>query len=103
MDALTHALESYLSVRANPYSDGIALQVIATVAEHLPRAIADAASSSGRGGGVGTMLPLALMVPTLPQSDLLASTTLVPLRQPPAAAPPPPAAAAGAAMTPFSY
>ncbi|MDH6235855.1 iron-containing alcohol dehydrogenase [Cryobacterium sp. CG_9.6] len=38
MDALTHALESYLSVRANPYSDGIALQVISTVAEFLPRA-----------------------------------------------------------------
>ena len=32
MDALTHALESYLSVRANPWSDGIALQVIRMVA-----------------------------------------------------------------------
>ena len=40
MDALTHALESYLSVRANPYSDGIALQVISTVAGFLPRAVA---------------------------------------------------------------
>ena len=27
LDALTHALESYLSVRPNPWSDGIALQV----------------------------------------------------------------------------
>ena len=38
MDALTHALESYLSLRNNPYSDGIALQVISTVADFLPRA-----------------------------------------------------------------
>ena len=41
MDALTHALESYLSVRANPWSDGIALQVIRMIATHLPRAHAD--------------------------------------------------------------
>ena len=41
MDALTHALESYLSVRANPWSDGIALQVIRMIAAHLPRAYAD--------------------------------------------------------------
>ena len=41
MDALTHALESYLSVRANPWSDGIALQVIRMIAVHLPRAYAD--------------------------------------------------------------
>jgi alcohol dehydrogenase len=41
MDALTHALESYLSVRANPWSDAIALQVIRMIAAHLPRAHAD--------------------------------------------------------------
>jgi alcohol dehydrogenase len=41
MDALTHALESYLSIRANPWSDGIALQVIRMIAGHLPRARAD--------------------------------------------------------------
>jgi alcohol dehydrogenase len=41
MDALTHALESYLSVRANPWSDGIALQVIRMIAAHLTRAHAD--------------------------------------------------------------
>ncbi len=41
LDALTHALESYLSVRANPWSDGIALQVTRMVAGHLPRAHAD--------------------------------------------------------------
>ena len=48
MDALTHALESYLSVRANPYSDGIALQVISTVALFLPRAVADGTDIEAR-------------------------------------------------------
>jgi alcohol dehydrogenase len=48
MDALTHALESYLSVRANPYSDGIALQVISTVAEYLPVAVADGTNLEAR-------------------------------------------------------
>ncbi len=41
MDALTHALESYLSIRANPWSDAVALQVIRMIAVHLPRAHAD--------------------------------------------------------------
>ena len=48
MDALTHALESYLSARANPYSDGIALQVISTVAAFLPRAVADGSDIEAR-------------------------------------------------------
>jgi alcohol dehydrogenase len=39
MDALTHALESYLSINHNPWSDGIALQVIKLVAGNLPRAV----------------------------------------------------------------
>jgi alcohol dehydrogenase len=41
MDALTHALESYLSIRANPWADGIALQVMRMISGHLPRAHAD--------------------------------------------------------------
>jgi alcohol dehydrogenase len=41
MDALTHALESYLSINHNPWSDGIALQVIKMVAGNLPRAVED--------------------------------------------------------------
>jgi alcohol dehydrogenase len=41
MDALTHALESYLSVRANPWGDGIALQVMRMISASLPRAYAD--------------------------------------------------------------
>jgi len=47
-DALTHAIESYLSVRANPWSDGIALQVITMVAGHLGRACADGADLEAR-------------------------------------------------------
>jgi alcohol dehydrogenase len=48
MDALTHALESYASVRANPWSDGIALQVIRMVATYLPRAYDDGADLEAR-------------------------------------------------------
>jgi alcohol dehydrogenase class IV len=48
MDALTHALESYLSRRANPWADGIALQVIRMVVAHLPRAVADGADREAR-------------------------------------------------------
>ncbi len=48
MDALTHALESYLSVRASPWSDGIALQVIKMAARYLPRAVADGGDLEAR-------------------------------------------------------
>jgi alcohol dehydrogenase len=48
MDALTHALESYASVRTNPWSDGIALQVIRMVATYLPRAYDDGADLEAR-------------------------------------------------------
>jgi alcohol dehydrogenase class IV len=48
MDALTHALESYLSRRANPWADGIALQVIRMVVTHLPRAFGDGADREAR-------------------------------------------------------
>jgi alcohol dehydrogenase len=48
MDALTHALESYLSRRANPWADSIALQVIRMVAAHLPRAVEDGADLEAR-------------------------------------------------------
>ncbi len=49
MDALTHAVESYLSVRANPWSAGIALQVVRMVGEFLPRAVADGSDAEARG------------------------------------------------------
>ena len=48
MDALTHALESYLSRRANPWADGIALQVMRMVSAYLPRAVADGADREAR-------------------------------------------------------
>jgi len=48
LDALVHAVESYLSIRANPVSDGIALQVTGMVAGFLPRAVADGADREAR-------------------------------------------------------
>jgi alcohol dehydrogenase len=48
MDALTHALESYLARRANPWADGIALQVMRMVSAHLPRAVTDGADREAR-------------------------------------------------------
>jgi alcohol dehydrogenase len=48
MDALTHALESYLSRRANPWAAGIALQVMRMISVHLPRAVADGADREAR-------------------------------------------------------
>lgn len=47
-DALTHAIESFLSVRANPWADGIALQVISMIAAHLASACADGTDLEAR-------------------------------------------------------
>ncbi len=49
MDALTHAIESYLSVRANPWSAALALHVVRMSAEYLPRAWADGSDLEARG------------------------------------------------------
>lgn len=40
MDAFVHALEAYTSVRANPIADGLALQAIKMLKEHLPSSYA---------------------------------------------------------------
>jgi alcohol dehydrogenase len=48
MDALTHALECYLSLHPNPWSDGIALQAIKMIAVNLPRACDDGADLAAR-------------------------------------------------------
>jgi alcohol dehydrogenase len=48
LDALTHAIESFLSVRANPWSDAIALQVIKMIGAYLLRACADGADAEAR-------------------------------------------------------
>lgn len=41
MDALTHAVEAYVSTIANPLTDSAALMAIKLVAEYLPKAVAN--------------------------------------------------------------
>jgi alcohol dehydrogenase len=41
IDCLTHAVESFTSVRANPWADGLDLQVVRLVQRNLRRAVAD--------------------------------------------------------------
>ena len=41
MDVLTHATEAYVSILANDFTDGLALQAIKMVFEYLPRAVKD--------------------------------------------------------------
>jgi alcohol dehydrogenase len=48
LDALTHALESYLSLHPNPWSDGIALQAIRMIAANLPQACDDGTDLAAR-------------------------------------------------------
>jgi alcohol dehydrogenase len=48
MDALVHALESCMSRRANPWSEGIALQAIRMISAQLPRAVADGSDREAR-------------------------------------------------------
>src|SRR5206468_11437845 len=57
MDALAHALESLSSVRSNPYSDALNLQVAQIVFEYLPRAFRDGSDLDAR----GQLLPAAHM------------------------------------------
>ncbi|MFI9330079.1 iron-containing alcohol dehydrogenase [Kitasatospora sp. NPDC052868] len=48
VDALTHAVEAYVSRRANPFSDGLALTAIGTIGRHLRRAYADGSDIRAR-------------------------------------------------------
>ena len=41
LDVLTHAIEAYVSVMANDYTDGLCLKAIQLVFEYLPRAVKD--------------------------------------------------------------
>jgi alcohol dehydrogenase class IV len=41
LDSLTHAIEAYVSRRANPYSDGLARRAMALIARHIRRACAE--------------------------------------------------------------
>ena len=44
IDALTHALESYVSIMASDFTDGLALQAIKLLVEYLPRAYQNGAA-----------------------------------------------------------
>ncbi len=49
LDALTHAIEAYVSVRAHSITDALALHAIRLIAEHLPRAWSDGTNIEARG------------------------------------------------------
>lgn len=48
VDAMTHSIESLLSRNSNPFAEAMALQVIRTVGEWLPRAVADGSNLEAR-------------------------------------------------------
>jgi alcohol dehydrogenase class IV len=48
VDALTHAIEAYVSRRASPFSDGLALTAIRTIGTHIRGAYADGADRVAR-------------------------------------------------------
>ncbi|MHA7651011.1 iron-containing alcohol dehydrogenase [Mycobacterium sp. ML4] len=48
VDALTHAVEAYVSRRSNPISDGLALSAIRLIAAHLRRAYCDGSDAAAR-------------------------------------------------------
>jgi alcohol dehydrogenase class IV len=48
IDALTHAVEAYVSRKANPFSDGMALQAISAIGRHLRRVYADGSDAVAR-------------------------------------------------------
>jgi alcohol dehydrogenase len=48
IDAMTHSLESLLSAHPNPFAEAIALAVVRTVGEWLPRAVADGSDLEAR-------------------------------------------------------
>ncbi len=49
MDALTHAIEGYVSTEWNPHGDAFALQAIRMIRDNLERAVADTGDDEARG------------------------------------------------------
>lgn len=50
IDSLTHALEAYVSQRANPFSDALALSAMALIGRHLRTAYAEPRNATAREG-----------------------------------------------------
>ncbi|MFX0560168.1 iron-containing alcohol dehydrogenase [Tepidibacillus infernus] len=48
MDALTHAIEAYVSTDANPLTDSAALMAIEIISEYLPKAVANGSNIEAR-------------------------------------------------------
>ncbi|MEV5540281.1 iron-containing alcohol dehydrogenase [Saccharopolyspora shandongensis] len=48
IDALTHAVEAFVSRKANPFSDSLALTAIGTIGRHLRHAYADGGDAQAR-------------------------------------------------------
>lgn len=48
LDALTHAIETLVSISAQPLSDLLALQAVKLIVEHLPRAVKDGTDMEAR-------------------------------------------------------
>ncbi|MGB6050057.1 MAG: iron-containing alcohol dehydrogenase [Rhodococcus sp. (in: high G+C Gram-positive bacteria)] len=48
VDALTHAIEAYVSAKANPISDGLALSAMKTIGKYLLRAYRDGSDREAR-------------------------------------------------------
>ncbi len=50
VDSLTHALEAYVSKRANPFSDALAVSAMALIGKHLRTAYAEPRNAAAREG-----------------------------------------------------
>lgn len=48
MDALTHAIEAYVSVAATPVTDSCALKAVTMIAQHLPVAVEEGSNAAAR-------------------------------------------------------